>query len=134
MLPWLFQSRTACSTGMISAEPISGCCAVIMQMEQADWLFREQNKTPAALKGEDGEDERDSKSEEEKRRITKAEDEKLQVSVSCLFLKFPFLMQVIYQMANLANRSRRTVPTFMQYLEAKTNQSEEKKWKGEKRE
>lgn len=102
----VFQSRTSCSTGMISAEPISGCCAVIMQMEQADWLFREQNKTQAAFKGEEREDERETASEGEKRRITKAGDEKLQVSVFGLFRKFPLLMQVIYQMAYLAELER----------------------------
>lgn len=68
MFLWLFQSRTPCSTTMISAEPISGCCAVIMQMKQADWLVWEQNKTHAALKGDEHEDESNSESEEEKKK------------------------------------------------------------------
>lgn len=133
----LLQSRTPCSTGMISAEPISGCCAVIMQMKQADWLFWEQNKTHAALKGDKHEDERDSESEgEKKRRITKAEDEKPQVSVSCLFLKSPLLMQVIYQMANLAEpkwKNRANICA-VRNSDAKTNKWKEKKEKEKRQE
>lgn len=95
-----------------------------MQMKQADWLFWEQNKTHAALKGD--EHERDGESEGEKRRITKAGDEKPQVSVSCLFLKFPLLMQVIYQMANLAEPQWKSCANIcaVRNLDAKTN-----KWK-----
>lgn len=77
------------------------------------------------MKGEEYEDERDSKSEGEKRRITEAEDEKRQVSMSCLFLKIHLLMKVIYQMANLAKPKQKNCA--VGYLEAKTNKSKKKK-------
>lgn len=75
------------------------------------------------MKGDEHEDERGSESEEEKRRITKAEDEKPQVSVSCLFLKFPLLMQVIYQMANLVEPNWKNCGNTcaVRHVDAKTN-------------
>lgn len=71
-----------------------------------------------------------------KRRITKAGDEKPQVSVSCLFLKFPLLMQVIYQMANLAEPKWKNCANIcaVRNIDANTNKWKEKKRKGKKQE